>query len=71
MTDELGLGTLEQAAAANGTSRDAIYRISVKLHRVKAQRIIMRINGRLRARWMVNMQEVNAYFNQTTIVEEN
>ncbi|HLX63349.1 MAG TPA: hypothetical protein VKX17_18910 [Planctomycetota bacterium] len=69
MINELGLGTLEEAAEANGLSRDAVYRVSVKLQRVKAQRVVARINGRLRARWMVNMQEIHDYFNQTTLVD--
>lgn len=70
MNEDLGLGTLEQAAEANGLSRDTVYKVSVKLGRIKAHRVISRIKGRLRARWMVNMVEAHDYFNQTTLIDQ-
>lgn len=71
MVDAQGLVPLEEAAmAVDGLSRDSVYRVAVKLGRIKAYRVISRINNRLRVRWMVSPDEVRHYFNQTTLIQE-
>ena len=62
---------LAEAACAVGVSRDTIYRTAVTLERLSARRIVSRQNGRLRSRWMVNLAEVRAYFEQCRIVQDN
>ena len=64
-----GFVTMEHAAVACGVHRDAVYR-AVRLKRVEASRVAMRIGRQRRPRLMVRLDEVREFFGKAWLVEE-
>lgn len=63
--------TLDEAAVIAGVCRESIYQTAIRLKRFPAQLIRSRNNGKSRARWMVNPDDIKAYYPGDVVVRDN
>lgn len=64
-------GTLAEAAALVGLSRESIYRVVVTEGRIPAKLIRARRHGRNRPRWILDLAAVQSYFLGEEVLRDN